>query len=457
MKIININKQLNLKNKTIKVRYNGTSKKNINLDKIEALIEGYINNQKFIDMVETVTEIKTLLKSCKTDSLMICYQDEERKETVKYDNSKLILYEKEEIIEKNDFKYQVKYEPLDGVKINHNIKELNKINDIDIEIILGKIYYTLNQIYDLKQVTLNKEVYDIHEEEYNINGKMVNLDYKGTPKNESIDLDRIKTIIHDFINDKCHNKINLLEIITSLRTILTNFEENLLAFCYETPDLYEDVWYIDSKLATYNITKGKNRSEFDGLISYKEKNIIDIDYTNYTYKALPLEDHSHLDLAAEISNMIEQFYNLKNNTSDRNNNTTLDTLLIEMQKLLKNEKSSKKIQTILSIFELFESKEHEETSFISLLDTNDYISDDTVLIEEDKDLIKIIGDCIIEAFQNETNWDIIKNIYYKEGAKQSSNKFRVWVHYIKHTKYIDNIEVDNIEKDDEKTLKKELR
>ena len=470
MKIININKQLNLKNKTINIKYNGTSKKNINLDKIEALIEGYINNQKFIDMVETVTEIKTLLKSCKTDSLMICYQDEEKKETVKYDNSKLILYEKEEIIEKNDFKYQVKYEPLDGVKINHNIKELNKINDIDIEIILGKIYYTLNQIYDLKQVTLNKEVYDIHEEGYNINGKMVNLDYKGTPKNESIDLDRIKTIIHDFINDKCHNKINLLEIITSLRTILTNFEENLLAFCYETPDLYEDVWYIDSKLTTYNITKGKNRSEFDGLISYKEKNIIDINYTNYTYKALPLEDHSHLDLAAEISNMIEQFYNLKNNTSDRNNNTTLDTLLIEMQKLLKNEKSSKKIQTILSIFEsfhtivrkdddlyeiileLFESKEHEETSFISLLDMNDYISDDTVLIEEDKDLIKIIGDCIIEAFQNETNRDIIKYIYYKEDAKQTSNKFRVLVDYIKHTKY-----VDNIEKDDEKTLKKELR
>ena len=173
--------------------------------------------------------------------------------------------------------------------------------------------------------------------------------------------------------------------------------------------------------------------------------------------------------------MIEQFYNLKNNTSDRNNNTTLDTLLIEMQKLLKNEKSSKKIQTILSIFEsfhtivrknddlyeiilkLFESKEHEEKSFIFLLGTNDCIHDDTILIEEDKDIIKIIGDCIIEAFHNETNRDIIKYIYYKEDAKQSSNKFRVWVHYIKHTKYIDNIEVDNIEKDDEKTLKKELR
>ena len=48
-------------------------------------------------------------------------------------------------------------------------------------------------------------------------------------------------------------------------------------------------------------------------------------------------------------------------------------------------------------------------------------------------------------------------IYYKEYAKQSSNKFRVWVQYTKHTKDVDNIEVDNIEKDDEKTLKKELR
>lgn len=80
---------------SIEVKYNGiTANNDVDLAKIETLLNNFINNHRHNNMIENVSIIRTILKDCEEKLLVIFYQDEKGSELVKYDNLNLILYEK---------------------------------------------------------------------------------------------------------------------------------------------------------------------------------------------------------------------------------------------------------------------------------------------------------------------------------------------------------------------------
>lgn len=162
MKPISINKKLNFKENSIEVQYNGIPKNdNVNVDKIETLLEDFINNHKHNNMMETITIIRTILKDYEEKLLVVFYQDEKGSELVKYDNSNLFLYEKNKKEVNSNYydKYNIKYEPTSGIKLDYNNRETD-IDYLGIELISKEIIEIMKQIYYLKNtkaVVLDKD------------------------------------------------------------------------------------------------------------------------------------------------------------------------------------------------------------------------------------------------------------------------------------------------------------
>ena len=102
MNPISIRRILNFTKGSIELRYNGIPNENADLDKIDALLEDFINNHRHNYMIENVSIVRTILKDCEEKLLVIFYQDEKGSELVKYDNSNLFLYEKSKREEKSE-------------------------------------------------------------------------------------------------------------------------------------------------------------------------------------------------------------------------------------------------------------------------------------------------------------------------------------------------------------------
>ena len=77
MNPISIRKTLNFTKGSIEVRYNGIPNENADLDKIDALLEDFINNHRHNYMVENVRIVRTILKDCEEKLLVIFYQKED--------------------------------------------------------------------------------------------------------------------------------------------------------------------------------------------------------------------------------------------------------------------------------------------------------------------------------------------------------------------------------------------
>ncbi len=178
MKPISISKTLNFGKGSIEVKYNGiTANDNVDLDKIETLLDNFINNHRHNNMIENVSIIRTILKDCEEKLLVIFYQDEKGSELVKYDNLNLILYEKSKREENNDYydKYKIKYEPTSGIKLDYNSHETDITNYPDIELISKEITEIIKQIYYLKNTKAvmldinDKELIEIYKLFYNEN------------------------------------------------------------------------------------------------------------------------------------------------------------------------------------------------------------------------------------------------------------------------------------------------
>ena len=90
MRPIGINKILNSTEGNIEIKYNGISKNdNIDLDKIQTLLDDFMNNHRHDDMEENVAIIRTLFSNCEEKLLVISYSDKDISEYVKYNNSTL--------------------------------------------------------------------------------------------------------------------------------------------------------------------------------------------------------------------------------------------------------------------------------------------------------------------------------------------------------------------------------
>ena len=178
MKPISISKTLNFAKGSIELRYIGiAANDNVDLDKIEALLDAFINNHRHNNMIENVSIVRTILKDCEEKQLVIFYQDEKGSELVKYDNFNLLLYEKSKREENNDYndRYKIKYESTGSIKLDYNNNKIDITGSPGIELISKEITETIKQIYYLKNTKAvildinDKELIEIYKLFYNEN------------------------------------------------------------------------------------------------------------------------------------------------------------------------------------------------------------------------------------------------------------------------------------------------
>lgn len=178
MKPISISKTLKCAKESIEVKYDGICEDDyVDFDKIETLLDDFINNHRHNHMIENVTIVRTILKDCEEKQLVIFYQDEKGSELVKYDHLNLLLYEKSKREENSDCndRYKIKYEPTGSIKLDYDNHKIHVTDYPGIELITEEITEIIKQIYYLKNtkaVTLDindKTLIEIYKLFYNEN------------------------------------------------------------------------------------------------------------------------------------------------------------------------------------------------------------------------------------------------------------------------------------------------
>lgn len=151
MEQINIRKTLNFENGSIEVRYNGIeTKKGIDKNNIEQLLDDFIEKQNHSDMLENVKRVRTILKDYEEKLLVLYYCDEKGSELVKYDNSHLFRFEKTKNRDESDTKYNIKYEPTSGIKLDYNDLgdfdgKVDQLSSVGSMIDINQFNYRINQ------------------------------------------------------------------------------------------------------------------------------------------------------------------------------------------------------------------------------------------------------------------------------------------------------------------------
>lgn len=129
-------------------RYEGTPKSDgIDKNKVQELITRFMNRYHG-DMVTNVKFLRTILRDYDERLLIISYQNGEVKETIKFDNSHISLFEKTDKDSKFDESFIVKFTPSDNISFmftdtNNNVIDYSNIKNISDRItkVLQEIYY----------------------------------------------------------------------------------------------------------------------------------------------------------------------------------------------------------------------------------------------------------------------------------------------------------------------------
>lgn len=129
-------------------RYEGTQKNdNIDKNKVQELITKFMNKYHG-DMVTNVKFLRTILRDYDERLLVISYQNNEVKETIKFDNSHISLFEKKDKNSKFAENFIVKFTPSDNISFmftdaNNNVVDYSNIENISdiITKVLQEIYY----------------------------------------------------------------------------------------------------------------------------------------------------------------------------------------------------------------------------------------------------------------------------------------------------------------------------
>lgn len=152
MNNISIRKVLNFSKGSIEIKFNGTTSNNTNLDKIEVLLEDFIHNHRHNYMPENISILRTILKDCQENSLVVFYQDERGSEFVEYDNNNLLFYERRKKEENSEhYRYKIKYSSATGIEIDYHNPETDMADYQSIELTSKEITDMLQQIYYLKK------------------------------------------------------------------------------------------------------------------------------------------------------------------------------------------------------------------------------------------------------------------------------------------------------------------
>lgn len=159
------------------------------------------------------------------------------------------------------------------------------------------------------------------------NGDYVEIRYDGTLKNSTIDLDKIKILVNNFLKNYSNN--NVVEDVTAIRTIFRDCDEKSLTVFYQNESFSELVKYDDSSLIEYEKnSKNSPKCKF----RYEKSSGISINYNNREFDSY---DYSTVKkMNSEMLEMLNQVYylnNIKEIVLDRD-----DKALIEVYKLFYN-------------------------------------------------------------------------------------------------------------------------
>lgn len=178
-------------------RYEGTTKSdNIDKNKIQELITRFMNKYHG-DMVTNVKFLRTILRDYDERLLVISYQNGEVKETIKFDNSHISLFEKNDKNSKFAENFIVKFTPSDNISFmitdaNNNVIDYSNIKNISDRItkVLQEIYY-LSHAKPIELDQHSKVIVEVYKLFYNENPDFSN-------KNINIKIQTMLSILAEF-------------------------------------------------------------------------------------------------------------------------------------------------------------------------------------------------------------------------------------------------------------------
>lgn len=197
MEPINIYKKFNFSKGSMEINFNGITNDNIDTNKIDILLENFINNHRHNYMIENVSIIRTILKDYEEKSLNIFYQDDNGSEFVKYDNSNSIIYEVSRKENNNEYKYKMRYTNTNGIELNYRNPKFNCNDYKDFQSITEEINEIMKHIYYLKNVKAvsldknDKALIEIYKLFYNENPDF-------SSKNINIKIQAMMSILENF-------------------------------------------------------------------------------------------------------------------------------------------------------------------------------------------------------------------------------------------------------------------
>ena len=178
-------------------RYEGTTKSdNINKNKVQELITKFMNKYHG-DMVTNVKFLRTILRDYDERLLVISYQNGEVKETIKFDNSHISLFEKMDKDSEFDENFIVKFTPSDNISFmftdaNNKVIDYSNIKNISDRItkVLQEIYY-LSNVKPIELDQDSKVIIEVYKLFYNENPDF-------SDKNINIKIQTMLSILTEF-------------------------------------------------------------------------------------------------------------------------------------------------------------------------------------------------------------------------------------------------------------------
>lgn len=172
----------------LEIRFEGIEKDNIDLDKVNNLLNKFIVDQSHHrTMVRNVANIRAILKGFEEKLLVISHSDSNgSKEIVKYDNGNLFLYEydiKESTSDEDQI--SIKYSPNNSLDFSFEDFDGNIVDYPNFNNTIKRFTDIVNKIYQLKHVSAieldrdSKALIEIYKLFFNENpdfsGKTINI------------------------------------------------------------------------------------------------------------------------------------------------------------------------------------------------------------------------------------------------------------------------------------------
>ena len=178
-------------------KYNGTPKNNnIDKNKVQELITRFMNKYHG-DMVTNVKFLRTILKDYDERLLVISYQNGEVKETIKFVNSHISLFEKRDKDSELAENFIVKFTPSDNINFmltdtNNKVIDYSNLKNISDRIteVLQEIYY-LSHAKPIELDQDSKVIVEVYKLFYNKNPDFSN-------KNINIKIQTMLSILPEF-------------------------------------------------------------------------------------------------------------------------------------------------------------------------------------------------------------------------------------------------------------------